>query len=258
MGSWFQRTVVEGGRVPLLVCFAAFVITFITTRTVTRLIRSGRGPFKNNVSAGGLHIHHAVPGILLLVAGAFLAIGVDVDSRISIFAALCVGVGTSLVLDEFALILHLQDVYWSDEGRISVEIVSLAVACLGLLLVGANPFEIINEEDPSSAVASTVITVVLHLTFIVVCMLKAKYKMALFGTFIPFLAAFGACRLARPTSRWARRYSPQKLDRAVTRAARYDARWDPVADWISDVVAGKPSQPDPTPAANESAPSSST
>ena len=53
-----------------------------------------------------------------------------------------VGVGTSLVLDEFALILRLDDVYWAEEGRISVEMVALTIGCLGLVLIGLNPFRV--------------------------------------------------------------------------------------------------------------------
>src|ERR1700755_1068916 len=132
-----------GINVPLLVCFAAFVVTFLTTRTITRMIRAGKGPFHDNVSGSGLHVHHAVPGIILLTAGAFIAVGTTGSgSAWAIVAALLVGVGTSLVLDEFALILHLQDVYWADEGRISVEMVSLAVGTLGLVLLGLDPFSV--------------------------------------------------------------------------------------------------------------------
>src|SRR6201990_1302959 len=98
-----------GINVPLLVCFAAFVITFLATRTITRMIRAGRGPFHDNVSGSGVHIHHAVPGIVVLTAGAFIAVATSATgSAWAIVAALLVGVGTSLVLDEFALILHLQ------------------------------------------------------------------------------------------------------------------------------------------------------
>ena len=182
----------------MLVCFAAFVITFVTTRMITRMIRSGRGPFSNNVSDTGLHVHHAVPGVIILVVGAFTALVVDLDSPWSVVAGLCVGIGTSLVLDEFALILHLSDVYWAEEGRVSVEIVSLAIACLGLLLVGANPFELEPSEDPTAALIGTIVTITLHLTFIAICLLKGKYTVALLGTFIPLLASVGAIRLARP------------------------------------------------------------
>ena len=131
-----------GVNVPLLVCFGAFVTTFVTTRTITRMIRAGKGPFHDNVSDSGVHVHHAAPGIILLIAGAFIAVGTSgSESGWTTLAAALVGVGTSLVLDEFALILYFRDVYWADEGRISVEMVSLAVGCLGLAVVGLTPFD---------------------------------------------------------------------------------------------------------------------
>jgi hypothetical protein len=76
-----------GVNVPLFVCFAAFVVTFVVTRVITRMIRAGKGPFHDNVSGSGLHIHHAVPGIAVLVTGAFLAVATDSGSARSIVAA---------------------------------------------------------------------------------------------------------------------------------------------------------------------------
>ena len=70
----------DRGRLPLFACFAAYIVTFLGTRAVTRLIRSGRGPFTDNVSASGLHVHHLVPGIVLLVTGAFMAVSIANDS----------------------------------------------------------------------------------------------------------------------------------------------------------------------------------
>ncbi|MGI9053733.1 MAG: hypothetical protein ACR2HQ_13990 [Ilumatobacteraceae bacterium] len=241
MRSWFEDTIIEHERLPLLVCFAAFIVTFIATRVITRMIRAGRGPFKNNVSASGLHVHHAIPGVILLVAGAFTGIAVDLESPWSIVAGLLIGVGTSLVLDEFALILHMEDVYWEDEGRISVEMVSLAVACLGLLIAGANPFKLQEPEDATLALAG-VGGIIVHLAFIVGCVVKGKYRMAIIGTLVPFVAVVGAIRLARPHSIWAkRRYQPAKTTRAVDRAAHDDARWGPRMYWLADFVAGEPS-----------------
>jgi hypothetical protein len=186
-----------------------------------------------------------VPGIILLIIGAFTAVGgPDTVGWLS-FSAIAVGIGTSLVLDEFALILHLQDVYWADEGRISVEMVSLAVACLGLLLIGFRPFDLRGDSAGADAVAVAV-SLALLILWILVCIAKGKYKVALFGAFIPLVALVGTIRLARPGSRWAtRRYGPAKLSRASARATRYDARWGPATDWVSDFVAGKPSEPDP-------------
>ncbi len=238
-----------GINVPLLVCFGAFVLTFLVTRTITRMIRAGKGPFHDNVSGSGLHVHHAVPGIILLVTGAFIAVGTSgSDSAWTIVAALLIGVGTSLVLDEFALILHLQDVYWADEGRISVEMVSLAMGCLGLAVCGLTPFDVSGAEGGIEGAAVIALAIGIVLLLIVVSVMKGKYKLALFGAFIPLFALVAASRLARPESRWAKRhYGPKKLARAQARTAAYDARYGPATAWVSDFVAGRPSQPDPPP-----------
>jgi hypothetical protein len=243
---WWHRNIVEPGKLPLLLILSSFVVIFVVTRTITRLIRAGRGPLHDNVSSSGLHVHHAVPGILLLIGGAFVAVGTT-DPVWRSVAAVVIGVGTSLVLDEFALILRLEDVYWTAEGRVSVEMVCLAIACLGLPLVGLAPFGV-DEVDAgelswrAGAVAITVST----LAVIVVCVLKGKFKLALFGIFVPVLAWIGALRLARPSSTWARRrYAPHRQARAEHRAKTFDARWLPVLDRASDLIAGRPSKPSP-------------
>jgi hypothetical protein len=243
MGDWWARAVVEPGKLPLLLCSAAFVVTFLTTRAITRMIRAGVGPFKNNVSAGGTHVHHAVPGIVLLVVGAITAVGVRGRSPWQEVAAVAVGIGTSLVLDEFALILHLQDVYWSNEGRLSVEMVSLTFACLSFVLVGSLPFGISDVGPVEQGVRGGIAAgAVLHATLVLACAAKGKYRTALFGVFVPGIAWVGAGRLARPQSRWARRrYGERKLARATRRAERFDARWDPLWDRIGNVLAGGPS-----------------
>jgi hypothetical protein len=236
VGSWFRDQIVDSGHFPLFLCFAAFIVTFVTTRVITRMIRADKGPFKDNVTDSGVHVHHAVPGIILMTIGAFTAVAADTDSAWSVVAALMIGIGSSLVLDEFALILRLQDVYWDAEGRVSVEMVALAAACLGLVLVGLNPLALADDDLPA-----TLVTIALHLALVAGCVAKGKLKTALFGVFIPFLALVGCIRLARPRSRWARRrYSDAKLARATERARRHDARYGPAARWLSDFVAGKP------------------
>ncbi len=67
MASWWHRDMIAPGKLPLMLCFLAFVVTFVVTRTITRMIRDGRGPFRNHVTASGTHIHHSVPGIILLI-----------------------------------------------------------------------------------------------------------------------------------------------------------------------------------------------
>jgi hypothetical protein len=246
MGAWWERDVLDADKLPLMVCFAAFVLTFLVTRMITRLIRADRGPFRDNVNASGTHIHHAVPGLILLVVGAFTAVGAG--SQVwQVVAGLMVGAGVSLVLDEFALILHLEDVYWSGEGRLSVTMISLTAGCLGLALVGLTPVGVDGVGGAELAVrvgASALVLV--HFVEVLVCLLKGKYRLALFGIFLPPISLLGSLRLARPTSRWARRrYSERRIAEATRRSETFDRRWQPVLDRWDNLLGGAPSLPDP-------------
>ena len=239
MSEWWHDDVVAQGKLPLLILFGTFVLTFLVTRAITRLIRAGRGPFRN-VTHNGMHVHHSVPGIALLVIGAFVAVGAQ-TTAVNCVAAALVGVGTSLVLDEFALILHLSDVYWAAEGRTSVEMVSLAAACLGFALVGITPISAATATGTGGVLRFTALgAVVLHYLLVVVAVLKGKYRFALIGCFVPLFAWAAGLHLARPGSWWGRHYGPERRARAAARAARFDARWDPLLDRLSDIVAGHP------------------
>ncbi len=206
MDAWWDDEVVGAGKLPLVICLLAFVLTFVTTRVITRMIRAGRGPFRDNVSASGTHVHHAVPGIILLVLGALMALGLNTSQSPWIeIAAVLVGAGASLVLDEFALILHLHDVYWENEGRVSVEMIGLTGACLGLFLLGYSPLGVTDiDADAFGLRIVLAVGIVLHGFFVLVCVFKGKYRAALIGCFVPFVAWWCAIRLARPTSWWAR------------------------------------------------------
>jgi len=246
VGGWWSENVLEAGKLPLLLCLTAFVLTFVLTRVITRMIRAGVGPFRNNVSESGVHIHHAVPGIILLIVGALMSLATEGSPSVEI-AAVTIGVGMSLILDEFALILHLQDVYWSNEGRISVELIGLTAACMGLLMLGFTPLSDVDFSAGDLAINITLATTLaIHAVFILVCVLKAKYRTALISCFVPFVAWVSAFRLGRPKSWWARkRYKPKKMARAVARERKFDARWDPLWRWVGNLIAGKVSQPDP-------------
>ena len=108
---------------------ASFVVSFITVRSVTYLLRErpSVGPFRN-VKVGTRHIHHFVPGIALAFASGGAAIVIRNDA-VERWMALPFGVGMGLTLDESALLLELDDVYWSEEGILSVQI-TLAVTAL--------------------------------------------------------------------------------------------------------------------------------
>jgi hypothetical protein len=246
MVSWWERDVIAPGKLPLMLCFLSFVVTFAVTRMITRMIRSGHGPFRN-VSADGTHIHHSVPGIILLIVGAFTSIAGPPTTGWRSFAAVLIGIGMSLVLDEFALILHLQDVYWSGEGQLSVEAVSLTAACFGLVLCGFSPYSVKNVDGVEMTFRLTASGVLIFDALLaLVCVLKGKYRTALFGLFLPPVLLVGAIRLARPTSIWGRHwYRGKLLERAQRRAADFDRHFDPLqTDWVN-LIGGKPSRPNP-------------
>ncbi|MEU6776433.1 hypothetical protein [Streptomyces sp. NPDC046759] len=248
MGHWWVRNIVEPGKLPLLLALAAFVVTFVVTRVITRLIRAGRGPF-GNVRAGGLHIHHVVPGVVLTVAGGFGAVASDRHAAGAAVAAVLFGMGAGLVLDEFALILHLDDVYWSEEGRKSVEAVVLTAALVGLLLAGFVPFGVndLSQQEVQDR-GGAISTIAVNFLFALVALSKGKTRIAVFGAIVPLVALVGAVRLARPGSPWARRFygrRPRARARATLRAYRHDRRWTGRGRAVQDWIGGKP---DPRPA----------
>jgi len=96
VGSWFQENLVDTGKLPLFLCAVAFLVTFVVTRLVVRSIKSGAGPLKDNV-VGGVHIHHAVPGIVLMVVGGLGGLGAESTAWRSV-AGVVFGIGLALVL----------------------------------------------------------------------------------------------------------------------------------------------------------------
>lgn len=239
LSGWWHHEVVDGYKGPLLLSLVAFVVTFATTRTITRLIRAGKGPF-HNITSGGVHMHHSTPGVILLIAGGFTAVGAPPVSAWTYLAALLIGVGASLVLDEFAMIFRLQDVYWTQEGQLSVNMVTLAAACVGLAVAGVSP---VDDLPPDVAAVRSMVTVALLVDFVLVAIaaLKGKYPTALIGLFVGPVAWVAAVRLARPTSPWARwRYGPKKLARAQRRADAFDHRWAPIRKHWDDFIGGTP------------------
>lgn len=247
MGDWWQRNIVEPGKLPLLLALAAFVITFMVTRIITRLIRAGKGPFRN-IETGSVHIHHVVPGIVLTVIGGFCAVAGGQRGFGSALAAVIFGVGAGLVMDEFALILHLDDVYWSEEGRQSVEVVVVTAALVGLMLSGFLPFGVNDlTEDELQDRAGVIVSMGLNFFISLLALSKGKARMAIFGVIVPLVALVGAIRLARPDSPWARRFYRKRhraRAKARLRAYHHDRRWSGPRRKVQDWIGGKP---DPEP-----------
>jgi hypothetical protein len=123
-----------------LLSTVSFFSTFVTVRGITHAIRAERGPFKN-ITPGGRHIHHMTFGITGLLTVGYLwmlEIGINEERSASRVTAAVYGSGAALTLDEFALWLNLEDVYWAKQGRESIDAVVLFGSLLSLSVLGKN------------------------------------------------------------------------------------------------------------------------
>jgi di/tricarboxylate transporter len=223
------------------VLLAAFLLTFLFIRTSARLMRSPKVTWwpGSVTTESGLHLHHLVWGIVLLLLTGFLGFVLSPTSPRTEILAVMFGIGAGLTLDEFALWVHLKDVYWAEEGRSSFDAVVVAAVIGGLVVVGAAPFDL---PQSGSSVDEIVVAVLIDLLLFTVAVLKGRWLLALVGVFVPLVSLVAALRLASPTSRWAhRRYraGSRKLARAQARFARIAGR----DRRLSDAIAGPPSVP---------------
>lgn len=238
----YESGIYETGREPALVMMVAFLITYVLTRGYTRIARV-RGWGSANV--GGVHMHHLIVGLVLAFgAGAAQFAYTPEEGFLELLLAAAFGTGAALVLDEFALVFHLNDVYWEEEGRKSVDAVVLGVIFGAIFLLHAAPL----GQDTDGPRWFLTVLLTIHLGFVLVCALKGKLYLATFGVFVTWLAWIGAFRLAEPDSIWARhRYPPgsKKRRRSEERYARYEARWRPRKERAWDIIGGKTGRPDP-------------
>jgi hypothetical protein len=133
----------------LVLAWWSFTVTFALLRLITWLIRIHAGGF-GNVSAGGVHIHHYIWGILLLIAVAIFGL-VDRSPRVRSLMGLVFGIALALVVDEAALLIELKNVYWSGFGAVSVAIALILIGAAGSALV----FTRSPRAEPSSGETSS-------------------------------------------------------------------------------------------------------
>jgi hypothetical protein len=122
------------GRRVALRTLAAFLITFAVLRAITAIIHFDlfpHGPFHYVVTASGLHVHHLFWGILMLMVTGFVALATR-DPTWHLRIAVVFGIALALTLDEFAMWLRLDDVYWSPEGLESLKAAAVAAALLAV------------------------------------------------------------------------------------------------------------------------------
>jgi hypothetical protein len=238
----FPETTDPGTGTAFLV-LTAFLITFLFIRTSARLIRNPKVTWwPGNVEAGDLHIHHLVWGICLVLISGFLGFAAELQSPWWHIAAIAFGVGAGLTIDEFALWLYLRDVYWSDQGRLSVDAAIIATVFAALVVLGTRPFGL----DETESVLGTSVLVVMAVGFSIIAFLKGRFVMGVLTLFLPFWGLIALVRLAKPDSPWARwRYKGSragKLTRAQQRF-RPDRRTAEIGDRLVAYTTGL-SEPD--------------
>src|SRR4051794_39607613 len=233
-------------RTSVLLVFAAFLVSFLFIRTSARLMRSPKVPWwpGSVTTEGGLHLHHLVFGIVLMLIGGTLGFALDESQSPWIeIAAVAFGIGAGLTFDEFALWVHLEDVYWSDEGRQSVDAAIIAIGFVALVLVGA--FSTSLESSSPWLLAVSILVLILDIALAVMAFSKFRLLHGMFGIVFWPLSLWGACRLAKPNSPWAKRYygerNPEKQARAEARYGH--RRTDRFKDRFRDAIGGRPAAP---------------
>jgi len=229
-----------------LILLGSFLLSFLFIRTSARLMRSPKVTWwpGSIETEGGLHVHHLVFGIVLMLLAGFVLALQPASPWAEIMAG-AFGIGAGLTLDEYALWLHLEDVYWSEQGRRSVDAVVIATLLGGLLMMGFLPFS--TGDGALEIVASMVFVLVVS----AIAILKGKIVLGVTGVLFVPVGLVGAIRLAKPDSPWARRRYPEdgrKMVRARKRYERHERRYQR----FQDQVAGAPTGSAPSDATADS------
>jgi hypothetical protein len=242
IGELWREQILDAGREGVFLVLVGFLGSFLFIRTSTRLMRSPKVPWwPGSVSSGDLHIHHLVFGIALMLIAPTLAFGIGDVSPWWELTAVAFGIGAGLTFDEFALWLHLEDVYWAEEGRRSVDAVVVATVFIGLVFLGSVPFEL--DDSDWELFLISLAGLLISVVTIAICFLKRRIGHAIGGLFFYPLAFYAAVRLAKPDSAWAMRFygerNPAKQSRAEHRFRH--KRVERAYAWFRNAIGGRPS-----------------
>jgi branched-subunit amino acid transport protein AzlD len=244
VGDFYNR-IAEHELQGLYLVLIGFILSFAFIRMSTRLMRSPKVPWwpGSIVSDSGVHLHHLVFGIVTMMvagAGGFAAFGNSPWTEICAFAF---GIGAGLTIDEFALWVYLDDVYWAQEGRSSIDATVIAAALMMLALLGFTPFTI--EDGSVEQILGTALSALVVFLLVAICFAKGRILHGCVGFFVFPVALYGACRLGKPHSAWARRRYGERRPKKQARAEERfppDRRTERFKNAFRDVVGGKPSE----------------
>jgi len=239
----WQHQLVDHGRQGIFLVLIGFLGSFAFIRMSTRLMRSPRVPWwpGSVVSDSGVHLHHLVFGIVTMLAAGAVGFSLLGESPGFEVCAALFGIGAGLTVDEFALWVHLEDVYWAEEGRSSIDAAVIAVAGMGLVLLGARPFEV--GGDSFGAALGSVALALAVVLVVFVSFTKGRVLHGTVGFFAWPVAAYGAVRIGKPGSAWAkRRYGERRPDKQAKAEDRFrpDRRTERFKERFRDVVGGRP------------------
>jgi hypothetical protein len=186
----------------------AFVLSFGFIRTSAHMIRAQVSWWPGNVETkGGTHVHHLVWGILLLLSMGYVGIATDIGSPWLELVAVAFGIGMGLTMDEFALWLNLQDVYWQEKGRQSIDAVVVTTGLLVIALLGLqfwidvwDAVLVLSGFDRGNAWIAIPIQVI-GVALAYVCFRRGRKITGLFGLFVPLVALIGAVAPSRQRAR---------------------------------------------------------
>ena len=209
--AYDEHIQVPGKEIHFLILLA-FLCSFGFIRGSAHMIRAQVSWWPGNVETkSGMHIHHLVWGILLLITMGYIGLAFDLGDPWLAFVAIAFGIGLGLTLDEFALWLNLEDVYWQQKGRESIDAVMVTAALLLLTLLGLQFWIDIWHAvlelagiDRKGVVLPLVVQVA-AVPLAVITFMKGRKLIGIIGLFVPLVALVGALLPATEGSRWQRR-----------------------------------------------------
>jgi len=229
----------------LFLVLVGFILSFAFIRMSTRLMRSPRVPWwpGSVVSDGGVHLHHLVFGIVTMMIAGTLGLAALGDSPYTEICAFFFGIGAGLTIDEFALWVYLDDVYWAEEGRASIDATVIAAAGMMLILLGLSPFSF--DTGSVEETIGSILGAALVFGLVALCFAKQRVLHGTVGFFVFPIAIYGATRIGKPGSPWGRRRygerNPSKQAKAEDRF-KPDRHTERFKNAFRDIVGGKPSE----------------
>jgi hypothetical protein len=243
--DFWQDQLVAEDKQGIFLVLVGFVVSFSFIRMSTRLMRSPRVPWwpGSIVSEGGVHVHHLVFGIVTMMIAGTVGLAALGESPWLEICSLLFGVGMGLTIDEFALWVYLEDVYWAEEGRTSIDATVIAASAMMMLLVGFSPLEF--ETGSVDTTLGSIAAAAIVFAAVTTCFFKQRILHGTIGFFFLPVAIYGACRIGKPGSPWARRRYGERRPKKQAKASdrfRPDRHTERFKNAARDIIGGKPSE----------------